>query len=124
MRCFLFLLPKFTNISVFLSTCTIFRVKPEVLLPKFSQTAILNAAHFWRVVNYLDIFPIHCKFNKKDDKPSVDCQQRPYIRKTMHSALTLSCTIRAQLISATRGRASQPKVLGMVTDCSATCQQG
>ena len=34
------------------------------------------------------------------------------------------CTIRAQLISATRGRASQPKVLAMATDCSATCQQG
>ena len=30
----------------------------------------------------------------------------------------------AQLISATRGRASQPKVLVMATDCSATCQQG
>ena len=34
------------------------------------------------------------------------------------------CTISAQLISATRGRASQPKVLAMATDCSATCQQG
>ena len=50
--------------------------------------------------------------------------QRPYIRETMHSALNLYCTIRAQLISATRGRASQPKVLAMATDCSATCQQG
>ena len=34
------------------------------------------------------------------------------------------CIITAQLISATRGRASQPKVLAMATDCSATCQQG
>ena len=34
------------------------------------------------------------------------------------------CTIRAQLISATRGRASQPKVSAMATDCSVTCQQG
>ena len=50
--------------------------------------------------------------------------QRPYIRETMHSALNLQCTIRAQLISATRGCASQPKVLAMATDCSATCQQG
>ena len=50
--------------------------------------------------------------------------QRPYIRETMHSALNLKCFIRVQLISATRGRASQPKVLAMVTDCSATCQQG
>ena len=50
--------------------------------------------------------------------------QRPYIRETMHSALNLLCTIRAQLISAIRGRASQPKVLAMATDCSATCQQG
>ena len=50
--------------------------------------------------------------------------QRPYIRETMHSALNLQCTIRTQLISATRGRASQPKVLAMATDCSATCQQG
>ena len=33
-------------------------------------------------------------------------------------------TLREQLISATRGRASQPKVLAMATDCSATCQQG
>ena len=50
--------------------------------------------------------------------------QRLYIRETMHSALNLWCTIRAQLISATRGHASQPKVLVMATDCSATCQQG
>ena len=35
-------------------------------------------------------------------------KQRPYIRETMHSALNLYCTLRAQLISATRGRASQP----------------
>ena len=25
--------------------------EPEVFLPKYSQTAILHAAHFWRVVN-------------------------------------------------------------------------
>ena len=31
---------------------------------------------------------------------------------------------RVQLISATRGRASQPKVLAMTAECSATCQQG
>ena len=50
--------------------------------------------------------------------------QRPYIREMMHSALNLLRTIRAQLIFATRGRASQPKVLALATDCSATCQQG
>ena len=54
----------------------------------------------------------------------VEFGQRPYIRETVHSALNLSCTIRAQIISATRGCASQPKVLAMATDCSATCQQG
>ena len=59
-----------------------------------------------------------------DGEGSETRHQRPYIRETMHSALNLSCTIRAQLISATRGRASQPKVLAMATDCSATCQQG
>ena len=53
-----------------------------------------------------------------------ECSQRPYNRETVHPALNLYCTIRAQLISATRGRASQPKVLAMATDCSATCQQG
>ena len=53
-----------------------------------------------------------------------EARQRPYIRETMHSALNLKCIIRAQLISATSGRASQPKVLAMATDCSATCQQG
>ena len=46
--------------------------------------------------------------------------QRPHIRETMHSALGLRCTIRAQLISATRGCASPPKVLAMATDFSAT----
>ena len=32
--------------------------------------------------------------------------------------------VRAQRISATRGRVSQPKVLAMATDCIAICQQG
>ena len=32
--------------------------------------------------------------------------------------------VSANPVSATRGRASQPKVLAMTTDCSATCQQG
>ena len=31
----------------------LFSDKPEVFLPKYSQTAILHAAHFRRVVNYL-----------------------------------------------------------------------
>ena len=42
--------------------------------------------------------------------------QRPYIRETMHSAL--------KLISANRGRVSQPKMLSMATDCSATAGIG
>ena len=46
--------------------------------------------------------------------------QRAYIRETMHSALNLLCTIREQLIAAARGLASQPKVLAMATNCSAT----
>ena len=29
----------------------LFSDKPEVFLPKYSQTAILHVAHFWRVVN-------------------------------------------------------------------------
>ena len=36
--------------------------KPEVLLPKYSQTAILHAAHFRRVVKHLSLslpHPIH-----------------------------------------------------------------
>ena len=46
------------------------------------------------------------------------CRDLMIIRETMHSALILYCTIKAQLISGTRGRASQPKVLAMATDCS------
>ena len=33
------------------STFALLRDNPEVFLPKYSQTAILHAAHFWRVVN-------------------------------------------------------------------------
>ena len=50
--------------------------------------------------------------------------QRPYTKETLHSALNLYCTIRAQLISATRRCASQPMVLAIATNCSATYQQG
>ena len=46
--------------------------------------------------------------------------QSPHMREAMHSALNLWRTIRAQLISDTRGHASQPKVLAMTTDCSDT----
>ena len=46
------------------------------------------------------------------------------IKETMHSALNMLCIIRAQLISAARGRVIQPKVLARATDYSATCQQG
>ena len=35
--------------------------------------------------------------------------QRLYIRETIHSALNLYCTIRAQLISATRGVPVNPR---------------
>ena len=50
----------------------------------------------------------------------ISIYQRPYIRETMHSALNLRCTITAQLISAAKGHASQPKVSAMATDCSAS----
>ena len=40
------------------------------------------------------------------------------------SQIILSLHDGFRYLSATRGRASQPKVLDMATDCSATCQQG
>ena len=42
--------------------------------------------------------------------------QRLYIREMMHSALNLWCTVRAHLISTTKGCACQPKVLSMTAD--------
>ena len=52
LRCFLFLLPNYTNILVCFFLFAIFGDKPEVFLPRYSQTAILHAAHFQRVVKY------------------------------------------------------------------------
>ena len=43
-----------TYVSVHFVLCALFIDKPEVFLPKYSQTAILHGAHFWRVV-YLGI---------------------------------------------------------------------
>ena len=51
MRCFLFLLPNHTNFVVFFVPFALFSDEPEVFFPKYSQTAILHAAHFRRVVN-------------------------------------------------------------------------
>ena len=51
LRCFLFLLPNYTNILVFFLFAPV-NGKPEVFLPKYSQTAILHAAHFRRVVKH------------------------------------------------------------------------
>ena len=45
LRCFLFLLPNYTNISVFIFLFAPFSDEPEVFLPKYSLTAILHAAH-------------------------------------------------------------------------------
>ena len=51
LRCFLVLLPNFSNILVFLCLFALFSDEPEVFLPKYSQTAKRHAAHFWRGVN-------------------------------------------------------------------------
>ena len=53
LRCFLFLLTKNTNFKVFFPFLfALFSYEPEVFLPKYSQTAILHAAHFQRVVKH------------------------------------------------------------------------
>ena len=52
LRCFFFLLPNYTNILVCFFLFVIFGDEPEVFLPRYSQTAILHAAHFQRVVKY------------------------------------------------------------------------
>ena len=44
LRCFLFVLPNYTNISVFSFLFALFSDEPEVFLPKYSQTAILHAS--------------------------------------------------------------------------------
>ena len=44
-------LPNYTNIVVIFFLFALFCDEPEVFLPKYSQTAILHAAHFRRVVN-------------------------------------------------------------------------
>ena len=46
LRCFLFLLPNFTNFQ-----CTVCSDEPEVFLSKYSQTAKLYATQFRRVGN-------------------------------------------------------------------------
>ena len=50
--CFLFLLPNYANILVYFFLFALFSDEPEVFLPKYSQTAILHAAHFRRVVKH------------------------------------------------------------------------
>ena len=44
-----FLLPNYTNFVVFFLFALF--IEEPVFLPKYSQTPILHAAHFWRVVN-------------------------------------------------------------------------
>ena len=51
LMCFLILLPKYTNIYNVFFLFALFTDEPEVFLPKYSQTAILHAAHFRRVIN-------------------------------------------------------------------------
>ena len=46
----------YQNFSVFCSICT--SGEPEVFLPKYSQTAILHAAHFRRVVDPVSYKPM------------------------------------------------------------------
>ena len=50
LRCFLFLLPNYTNIWVWFLLFALVTDEPEIFLPKYSQRAILHAAHFRRVV--------------------------------------------------------------------------
>ena len=66
MRCFLFLLLNYTNILVYFFLFALFSDEPEVFLPKYSQTAILRAAHFRRVVNIMQFFKIQsvCFYSK------------------------------------------------------------
>ena len=54
LRYFLFLLPNYTNISVFIVLFALFSDEPEVFLPKYSQTGILHAAHFQRITSEVD----------------------------------------------------------------------
>ena len=42
---------RYINILVFLFLFALFSDEPEVFIPKYSQTAILHAAHFRRIVN-------------------------------------------------------------------------
>ena len=43
-----------TNILVYFLLFALLSDEPEVFFPKYCQTAILHAAHFWKVVN---VFP-------------------------------------------------------------------
>ena len=53
LRCFLFLLPNYTNILVFYFLFELFSDEPEVFLAKSAQTAILHAAHFRWIVKHI-----------------------------------------------------------------------
>ena len=59
-----------TQLYHYFSVCLLFALfsdEPEVFLPKYSQTAILHTAHFWRVVN----LKVQCHlglFYDKDEK--------------------------------------------------------
>ena len=59
LRCFLFVLPNYTNILVGLFLFALFSDKPEVFLFKYSQTAILHAAHFRRVEKICEVQVIY-----------------------------------------------------------------
>ena len=57
--------------------------------------------------NWEVIFAVHLHLvNPTPTMWEGEIHQRPYIKEAMHSALNLKCTIRAQLISTTRGRVS------------------
>ena len=53
LKCFLFLLPNYNNILVGFFLFALVSNDPEVFLPNYSQTAVLHAAHFRRVVKYI-----------------------------------------------------------------------
>ena len=52
LRCFLFLVLKLYQYLSVIFLVALVCDEPEVLLPKYSQRAILHAAYFWRGVIY------------------------------------------------------------------------
>ena len=56
LRCFLFLLPNYAKMLELFFLFALVSDEPEVFLPKYSQTPILHAAHFRRVVKFVELY--------------------------------------------------------------------